>query len=387
MNLKLPLVPLLLAISIPSHARPTVGIELMWGFGESSAKTDGTNSKFCKNRNSGHLKGLGVYISDDNIEAHVSRYTHDTDAENCNRSNWALGIGPKLSTKDDGEQKDLYAEWSPGIVYRLNETWRDHGNWSIYNRLRAGVAVNRGEHHQTSIELGLLHYGGFFEPNHGESFLTLGLSNSDIDRESPTTVIQDEPNDDTNDHNSGDEDQSDSDDNSGNNDGSGDDNSSDDDSSNDNNSDGNGNNSNSDNSNDNNGDGNGNNGNNDSNDDDSNSGSGDNDGSNDDMSDDDNDGSDDNNDSGNDDSNGNNDNDGSNDSGDDSNNNDDGDDNKGHGNDNDGVDNDNPGNGNGNGNKHDRDDDDDEDHDRGHGNDDDRFDDDNPGKGNKLTGA
>jgi hypothetical protein len=175
---------LLLVFSIPSYSKPTIGIEFMWGIGESSSKTEGFESKFCKNRTWGALKGFGFYISNENLEAHISKYNHDTDAENCNRSNWALGLGPKISTKDYKEHDDFYLDWSVGLVYRFNETWRDHGNLSLYNRFRAGVSMIDNDDEQVSLELGWLNYGGFFEPNHGEDFLTLGINLQDLDPKS-----------------------------------------------------------------------------------------------------------------------------------------------------------------------------------------------------------
>lgn len=167
-------------ISTNVNARPTIGLEFNLGFGK-SAKSSGNSSKWCKNRSWSSLKGFGVYASDDNVELHVSKYSHDVDARNCDRSTWVIGVGPKVSTKKDGEQKDVYAEWSPGIAYRLNKTWRDQSNFSVYNRFRLGVAVDRNTERQTSLEVGVLQYGGFFEPNHGESLFTFGISTNDID--------------------------------------------------------------------------------------------------------------------------------------------------------------------------------------------------------------
>lgn len=172
-------------------AQPTIGLEFLWGIGESSSNKASSYSKYCKNRSWSRLKGLGFYVSDDNLEAHVSRYKHDSD-EACNRSNWVLGIGPKLSSRKDGKSTDKYLEWSPGVAYRFNETWRDHGNFSFYNRIRAGVRLNKGKNHQTSLEVGHLQYGGFFEDHHGESFLTVGLSRSDINRINHPEVVSKE---------------------------------------------------------------------------------------------------------------------------------------------------------------------------------------------------
>ena len=169
-------------LSSTTYADPTVGIEFLWGLGGSAA-AEGTNSKYCKNRSWGHLKGFGLIVSDDNIEAHVSNYNHDADPDACNRSNWAIGIGPKISSKEDDEQEDVYASWTPGIAYRFNETWRDHGHFSLFNRLNVGADISSDSDHQVSLELGYLQYGGFFEANHGEKFLTLGLSLSQIDPE------------------------------------------------------------------------------------------------------------------------------------------------------------------------------------------------------------
>ena len=174
------LITVSLALPIQVQARPTVGLELMWGLGKSSSKDKGINSKFCKNRTWGGMKGLGLYLSNDNVEVHLSRYSHDTDAENCERSNWVLGAGPVLSSRNEIKYKDLWGEWTPGIIFRLNETWRDQSNWGFYNRFRAGTSVNRGVNHQTSLEVSFLQYGGFFESNHGESFLTLGISNHEL---------------------------------------------------------------------------------------------------------------------------------------------------------------------------------------------------------------
>lgn len=49
-------------------------IEFMWGIGDSAAKDEGTNSKFCKNRSWAGLKGIGFRYVKDNVEMHVSRY-------------------------------------------------------------------------------------------------------------------------------------------------------------------------------------------------------------------------------------------------------------------------------------------------------------------------
>ena len=127
------------------------------------------------------MKGFGVRLSNDNIEAHLTKYNHDTDAENCNRSNFVIGVGPQFSTKDNGESKDTYLTWSPGIAWKLNKTWRDQEVFSLYNRMSVGFLVDESDDHQASLELDYLHYGGFFEPNHGERFLTLGLSLDELE--------------------------------------------------------------------------------------------------------------------------------------------------------------------------------------------------------------
>lgn len=174
-------------VPINVNAKPYFGIEFLWGIGKSAEKSEGINSRWCKNRTWGNLKGFGLRLGDDNVEAHLSRYQHDTDAKNCNRSSWAIGVGPYISSKDDNKQNDVFISWNPGLAYHFDSTWRNQGHFTLFNRFNAGFDLESNSNHQYSVELGYLTYGGIFEPNHGEDFFTIGLRYEDLKDNSLTS--------------------------------------------------------------------------------------------------------------------------------------------------------------------------------------------------------
>lgn len=169
-----------IALAQPAMAE-SVTLEFLWGIGKSSSKTEGTNSKFCKNRTWGGLKGFGLRYVKEKVELHVAKHWQEIEAENCNRSNWIVGVGGYVSTLEEDKSEDFYVGGGLGLAYKFNETWRDHGPFSLYGRADVGVSVVDNSSEQVSAQVGVVQYGGWFEENHGEQFLTLGVNWSELD--------------------------------------------------------------------------------------------------------------------------------------------------------------------------------------------------------------
>lgn len=159
-------------------------IEFGLGFGKSGQQSKSNNKKadfsLCKNLKSGGLKYAGLRLNNDEIELHGARMWHDNKGNsNCDRDSYALGLGYIIK----GNRDDNFIAFTPGIAYTWSDnkdfrdqesdgtTWRLHSNVQFFSRLSIG---------SDKAQVALVRYGSF-EPNHGESFVTvaLGATNSD----------------------------------------------------------------------------------------------------------------------------------------------------------------------------------------------------------------
>jgi hypothetical protein len=130
----------------------------------------------CRNRNSGQMTYLGLRLRSDDVELHGAKWFHDTEIANCDRDNYAIGIGYVIDSEGKGTQgnDDYHVSWTPGFAYIGNTNWRMTDNWTMFNRFAVGFETND----EVDIELAINRYGSLYS-NHGETFGTIGLRIND----------------------------------------------------------------------------------------------------------------------------------------------------------------------------------------------------------------